>query len=283
VERAERSPILPGLPVTRIDASRRSLSRAAREIWQAREVLYFLTWRNVKVRYKQTVLGAAWAVLQPLLTMVIFSVFLGHLAKLPADGFPYPLFVYCGLVPWFFFVYSLTEGGNSLLVDEPLLTKVYVPRLIIPLAAILAGLMDFAIGFGLLLALIAYYGIPLTLSAVAIPLFLLLALATCFGVGVWFAALNVQYRDVRYTLMFLTQAWLFATPIVYPSTLVPESLRPLYGLNPMAGVVEGFRWSLLGKTPSTGLVLVSAAVAAVLALTAAIYFRRTERRFADVV
>lgn len=270
-------------PVIRIDNAPRTLASALIETWQAREVLYFLTWRNIKLRYKQTVLGAAWALLQPLLTMVIFAVFLGHLAKVPSEGLPYPLFVYCGLVPWFFFVYALTEGGNSLLADEPLLTKIYVPRLVIPLAAILAGLLDFIIAFALLLAMIVYYDVSLTASVAAVPLFVVLAVITCFGVAVWFASLNVQYRDVRHTLTFIVQAWLFATPVAYPSSLVPDALQPVYGLNPMAGVVEGFRWALLDTSPDPGLILVSAGVAVTLAITAMMYFRRTERRFADVI
>lgn len=249
-----------------------------------RELLYFLTWRDIKVRYKQTVLGAAWAVIQPFFTMVVFSIFFGRLAKVPSDDIPYPIFAYCALLPWQLFAHSLTESGNSLVANERLITKVYFPRLVIPMSAVLAGLMDFAIAFVVLIGMMLFYGIVPTLAIVMLPLFLLLAVTTALGVGLWLSALNVQYRDVRYTIPFLTQFWLFVTPVAYSSSLVPEALRPLYGLNPMAGVVEGFRWALLGKTEGPGVLLaVSAIVTALIFVGGLYYFRRMEKTFADVV
>jgi lipopolysaccharide transport system permease protein len=271
-------------PVTIIRPSRGWLSLQLRELWEYRELLYFLVWRDIKVRYRQTVLGAAWAVLQPLFTMVVFSVFLGRLAGVPSDGLPYPIFAYCALLPWQLFAYALTESGNSLVANQTLITKVYFPRILIPLAAVLAGLVDFSIAFVVLLGMMFYYGIVPTAAVVTLPLFLLLAIGSALAVGLWLSVLNVQYRDVRYTIPFLTQFWLFATPIAYPSTLVPEQWRLLYGLNPMAGVVEGFRWALLGTSGTTGqMSIVSALVVIVLLIGALAYFRRTEARFADLV
>jgi len=271
-------------PVTIIRPSRGWLSLQLRELWEYRELLYFLVWRDIKVRYRQTVLGAAWAVLQPLFTMVVFSVFLGRLAGVPSDGLPYPIFAYCALLPWQLFAYALTESGNSLVANQTLITKVYFPRILIPLAAVLAGLVDFSIAFVVLLGMMFYYGIMPTVAVVTLPLFLLLAIGSALAVGLWLSVLNVQYRDVRYTIPFLTQFWLFATPIAYPSTLVPEQWRLLYGLNPMAGVVEGFRWALLGTSGTTGqMSIVSALVVIVLLIGALAYFRRTEARFADLV
>ncbi len=254
------------------------------ELWAYRELLYFLTWRDVKVRYKQTVLGAAWAVLQPFLTMIIFTFVFGRLAKVPSDGLPYPVFAYAALLPWQLFAFSMNQAGNSLVASQQLIKKVYFPRLVIPLSAVLAGLVDFLIAFVVLLGMMAYYRIAPTAAVVFLPLFLLLALATALAVGLWLSALNVQYRDVRYTIPFLTQFWLFATPIAYPSSLVPEQWRVLYGLNPMAGVVEGFRWALLGTERGSGaVILASAAAVALLLVGGLIYFRRMERTFADVV
>lgn len=254
------------------------------DLWRYRELLYFLTWRDIKVRYKQTVLGAAWAVIQPFFTMVVFSIFFGRWAKMPSDGIPYPIFAYCALLPWQLFAHSLTESGNSLVANERLITKVYFPRLVIPMSAVLAGLLDFAIAFVVLIGMMLFYDIVPTIAIVTLPLFLLLAVATALGVGLWLSALNVQYRDVRYTIPFLTQFWLFATPVAYSSSLVPEALRPLYGLNPMAGVVEGFRWALLGKAEGPGTLLaVSAIVTALTFVGGLYYFRRMEKTFADVV
>jgi len=271
-------------PVIVIRPSRGWVALKLRDLWQYRELLYFLIWRDVKVRYKQTALGAAWAIIQPFFTMVVFSVVFGRLAKIPSDGLPYPIFAYCALLPWQLFSHALTESGNSLVANERLITKVYFPRLVIPLSAVVAGLVDFAIAFVILLVMMAYYGVTPTVAVFTLPLFLLLALGTALGVGLWLSALNVQYRDVRHTIPFLTQFWLFATPIAYPSSLVPEPWRSFLGLNPMAGVVEGFRWALLGTARAPGLILV-VSVAAVLALLVSglYYFRRMERIFADVV
>jgi lipopolysaccharide transport system permease protein len=255
-----------------------------RALWSFRELLFFLTWRDVKVRYKQTVLGVAWAILQPALTMAVFTVFFGRLAKVPSDGIAYPVFVYCGLVPWQLFAFSLSESSNSLIANQNLIKKVYFPRLIIPISACLAGIVDFTISAVVLGILMAMHGIVPGSAAIFLPLFVLLALLTALSVGIWLAALNVKYRDVRYTIGFLSQFWLFATPVAYPASLVPERFRWFMGLNPMAGVVEGFRWSLLGTgRPPTALLLVSGAVVLFLLLAGLLYFRRMEETFADVV
>src|SRR5438477_964704 len=219
------------------------------ELWEYRELLYFLTWRDIKVRYKQTVLGASWAIIQPFFMMVIFSLFFGRLAHVPSDGIPYPIFVYCALLPWQLFSHALTESSNSLVANERLITKVYFPRLIVPISAVLGGLLDFAIAFVILLLMMAYYRIVPTWAVVTLPAFLLLAMLTALGVGLWLSALNVKYRDVRYTITFLIQFWLFATPVAYSSSIVLARWRALCGLNPMAGGVEGFRWALLGQSP----------------------------------
>jgi len=254
------------------------------DLWEYRELLYFLVWRDVKVRYKQTVLGAAWAVLQPFCTMVVFSVFFGHFARMPSDGLPYPVFAYCGLLPWQLFAHALTESSNSLVSSQNLITKVYFPRLVIPLAAVLGGLVDFGISLAVLLGLMAWYGIVPSLAVLTLPLFVVFALATALAVGLWLSALNVQYRDVRYTIAFLTQLWLFATPVAYPASLLPERWRVLMGLNPMAGVVEAFRWALLGTSQVPGPMIAVSVVIVIGMLTGGLfYFRRTERRFADLV
>ena len=254
------------------------------EVWQYRELLLFLIWRDIKVRYKQTALGAAWAILQPVFSMVVFSLFFGRLAKVPSDGIPYPVFAYCALLPWQLFAYALTESSNSVVANERLITKVYFPRLVIPVAGVLAGLVDFAIAFSVLIILLLSYGIHPTWTVATLPLFVLLAILTALAVGLWLSALNVQYRDVRYTVGFLTQLWLFLSPVAYPSSLVPERWRPLYGLNPMAGVVEGFRWALLGKTPAPGAMLAVSVLVVILLLAGGLfYFRRMENSFADVI
>jgi len=253
-------------------------------LWEYRELLYFLVWRDIKVRYKQTALGAAWAILQPVMTMLVFSVFFGRLAKVPSDGVPYPVFAYVALLPWQLFAFALTESSNSLVASQNLITKVYFPRLVIPIASVLAGLVDFAIAFLILLMMMLYYGIVPTAAVALLPLFLLLAIVTALAVGLWLSALNVKYRDVRYTIPFLTQFWMFATPVAYPASLVPAKWRPLYGLNPMSGVVEGFRWALLGKSHAPGpLLWVSVAAVAVILIGGLRYFRKTESTFADVV
>jgi len=260
-----------------------------RELWRYRELMWFLAARDINVRYKQTALGVAWAVIQPLFTMIVFSVFFGRLAKIPSDGVPYPLFVLTGLLPWQLFSYALTQSSNSLVNEQRLITKVYFPRLVVPLASVLSGLADFAIAFVLLLVGIAAYiaigakvafGLPLLL----VPAFVVFAVAAALSVGLWLAALNVQYRDVRYTVPFLTQMWLFLTPIAYPSSLVPAEYRVLFGLNPMTGVVEGFRWAMVGgPAPDAGMMAASIAMTTALLVGGLFYFRRLEIRFADVV
>jgi lipopolysaccharide transport system permease protein len=272
------------IPVLVIEPSKRGVRLSLNDVWLYRELLYFLIWRDVKVRYKQTILGAAWAILQPVMTMLVFSVFFGRLAKMPSDGIPYPVFAFTALLPWQLFAYALSESSNSLVSSQNLITKVYFPRLVIPLAAVLAGLVDFAIAFIVLLSLMWYYSIVPTAAAALLPLFVILATATALAVGLWLSSLNVKYRDVRYTIPFLTQFWLFLTPVAYPSSLVPEQWRVLLGLNPMAGVVEGFRWALLGKTQGPGpLLLVSILAVAILLLGGLVYFRRTEKVFADLL
>lgn len=254
------------------------------EIWRYRELLYFLTWRDIKVRYKQTVLGAAWAIIQPFFTMVIFSIFFGRLAKIPSDGIPYPIFSYAALVPWTFFANGLRQSTDSLVTGANLIRKVYFPRMVMPISSILSGVVDFALAFIVLLGMMLFYGIIPTANVVWLPLLLLLALVTSLGVGLWLTAMNVQFRDVRHTVPFLVQAWLFASPIAYPSSLLSEPWRTLYGINPMAGVVEGFRWALLGTETTPGpIIFVSTFVAITLLVSGAFYFRRLEKTFADVV
>jgi lipopolysaccharide transport system permease protein len=248
------------------------------------ELLYFLIWRNIKIRYKQTVLGAAWAVIQPFFTMIVFSIFFGRLAGIPSEGVPYPIFAYTALVPWTFFANALSQASNSLLEHERMITKIYFPRLLLPVAAVLGGLLDFAISFSILIGMMIWYGLTPTVGLLLVPFFVLTATFTALGVGLWLSALNVQYRDVRYVIPFLVQFWLFSTPIAYPSSLVPEKWQFLYGLNPMAGVVEGFRWALLGTSnTSTELVLASLLTMFVVLISGLYYFRRMEETFADVV
>jgi lipopolysaccharide transport system permease protein len=272
------------LPHTIIEPSRGWMSLHLSEVWHYRELLFFLIWRDIKVRYKQTVLGAAWAVMQPLFTMLVFTLFFGRLAKVPSDGIPYPLFAYAALVPWQLFAYALTESSNSVVLNERLISKVYFPRLVIPLASVLAGLVDFVIAFVLLIGMMLWYHVTPTWAILTVPLFVILTLVTALSAGLWLSALNVQYRDVRYTLNFIVQFWLFASPVAYSSSLVPPRWRPLYGLNPMAGVIEGFRWALLGKSQAPGPMLaVSVLVVAVVLIGGLHYYRRMERTFADVV
>ena len=254
------------------------------ELWEYRDLLWILALRDVKVRYRQTVLGAAWAVLQPLLTMLVFSFFFGRLAGIPSDGVPYPLFSFCGLLPWQFFSNTLTQAGNSLVGSQNLISKVYFPRLAIPVSTLLTSLLDLGIQFTVLLLLLAWHRTAPSPAIVALPLFLLLLLCSALGAGLWLSALNVEYRDVRHAIPFLAQFWLFVTPVVYPSSLVGERWRWALGLNPMAGVVEGFRWALLPGAPLQGsLVAASVASSLLLLLTGLLYFRRMERSFADVV
>lgn len=270
-------------PIVVIQPQRGIAALKLADLWEYRELLYFLAWRDVKVRYKQTVLGAAWAIIQPLFTMVVFSVFFGRLAKIPSDGLPYPIFSYVALLPWQLFAHSLTYSSQSLVSEAGLIKKVYFPRLIIPIASVLAGLVDFAVAFVILLGLMVYYGIPPTLNLIFLPVFTLLAVVSALAGGLWLSALNVKYRDVRYTLPFLTSCWLFLSPVAYPSSMIPQKWQWLYGLNPMAGVIEGFRWSLLGSSPPLSAVYVSMALTAVLFVGGLYYFRSTERFFADLV
>ncbi len=255
-----------------------------RELWEYRDLLYFLVWRDIKVRYKQTALGATWAVLQPLLTMAVFSLFFGKLSSIPSDGVPYPLFSLAALVPWSFFAYGVTQSANSLVGSQNLIKKVYFPRLAIPLGTVLSGLVDLGLGLVVLLGMMLAYGVVPGWNALWVLPLLLLVLATSLGVGFWLSALNVQYRDVRFVLPFLVQFWLFATPIAYPSSLLAEPWRTLYALNPLVGVVEGFRWALLGTATAPGSMIVVSSLAALLVLVGgAMYFRRMEKTFADLV
>jgi lipopolysaccharide transport system permease protein len=255
-----------------------------RELWEYRELLFFFVWRDIKVRYKQTLLGVAWAIMQPFFAMLIFTIFFGRLANIPSDTIPYPLFSFAALVPWMYFANALTQSSNSLIEHERIITKVYFPRVILPMAAVLSGVLDFSIAFVLLLVLLGFYSVMPMLSILAIPLLVVFAAATALGVGLWLSALNVQYRDVRYVVPFMVQFWMFATPVVYPTSLVPAQWRPLYGLNPMVGVIDGFRWALFGQVPESLLVpLVSVIAVAVVLIGGLYYFQRMEETFADIV
>jgi lipopolysaccharide transport system permease protein len=276
-------PAHPDVPVIEIGPPQGWVGLDLRELWRYRELLAILVWRDVKVRYKQTVIGALWVVLQPVLTMALFSMIFAGVAGESAGVVPYPLFVFAALLPWQLFVRALSDSSTSLVVNQALITKVYFPRLLIPLAAVLSGLLDFVIALGVLAVLMVGYGVLPGAAVFALPLFVLLALLAALAVGVWLAALNVQYRDVSYAVPFLTQFWFFATPIAYASTLVPERVRWLYGLNPLVGVVEGFRWALLGTAPPGPLLWISVAATAVLLVSGLFYFRRTEDSFADLV
>ena len=254
------------------------------DLWQYRDLFFFLAWRDIKVRYKQTLLGASWAVLQPLLTMLIFSFIFGKLAGLPSEGIPYPVFTYTALLPWQLFAFALSQSSNSLVGSQQLVSKVYFPRLIIPIASVAPGVIDFVISFVVLIGLMVYFKIQLTTRLFALPLLLLLALLTALAVGLWLSALNVEYRDVRYVVPFLTQVWMYATPVAYSSTLIPEKWRWLYGLNPLTGVVESFRWAVLGKGESlASLFWVSVVMIFILLVSGLFYFRRMEDTFADVI
>jgi|HigsolmetaAR202D_1030399.scaffolds.fasta_scaffold11825_2 ABC-type polysaccharide/polyol phosphate export systems, permease component len=282
-QRANAS-VAPTAPVTIIEPSRGWVQLRLRELWDYKELLYFLVWREVKVRYKQTAIGAAWAILQPLLSMVIFSIFFGRLAKIPSDGVPYSLFSLAGLAPWTFFSNGLSQSALSLVTSSNLVKKVYFPRLIIPISSVLSGLVDLGLTLCLVLLFGLYHGVFPTANIAWLPAFAMLAFMTALGVGLWLSALNAQYRDIRYVVPFLTQFWMFATPIVYPSSLLNEPWKTLYALNPMVGVVEGFRWSLLNTGNSPGpMVAVSATVAIVVLISGAYYFRAMEKTFADVV
>jgi lipopolysaccharide transport system permease protein len=270
--------------VLRIEASKGWVPLKMGELWEYRELIYFLTWGNVKIRYKQTVLGAAWAIIQPFLTMLVFSLFFGKLAKVPSDNIPYPIFTFAALVPWTFFSNALRLASNSLIGSAHLITKVYFPRLAIPMATVLSGVVDFAIAFVMLLLMMLYYGITPGDRMIWLPLFFLLALVSSLGTSLWLSALSVEYRDVQHLMPFVLQFWLFATPIAYSSSMLSEPWRTLYGLNPMVGVVEGFRWSLLGTHTEPGtIIIISSVAAAITFISGAFYFRRMERTFADMV
>jgi lipopolysaccharide transport system permease protein len=281
---AETSQLAPVPSRVIIEAPRGWQALDLRGLWQYRELLYFLAWRDVKVRYKQTALGVAWVVLQPLLTMVVFSVIFGRLMNVPTGGIPYPIFSYVALLPWNFFAGSLTRSGNSLVADANLLSKVFFPRLILPAAAVLSMLVDFAISFVILVGMLIFYRIPLGPAALTLPLFLALAFLTALGSGLWLSAINVKYRDIAYVIPFLIQTWFFLTPVAYPITLIPEPWRFLWSLNPMTGVVEGFRWALLGQQAVPGIfIFLSSSIVLIVFVGGLFYFRRMESEFADVV
>lgn len=278
--------------ILHIRPSRGWTSLQLSELWRFRELIYFLIWRDVKVRYKQTLLGASWAVLQPVLTMVVFTIFFGKLGKIPSDDVPYPIFSFTALLPWGLFSKAISDAGRSMVANRNMITKIYFPRLAIPLSSVLSGLVDFSIAFLVLIGMVLYYNyapnstynIVLTPAILLLPLFVLLALVTSLGVGLWLSALNVNYRDINYVLPFLTQLWFFLTPIVYPSSLLSTNFQLVYALNPMVGVVNGFRWSLLGIDYGLPVTFLISSVVAVLLLTSGLfYFRRMERTFADLI
>ena len=271
-------------PTLRIEPPRDWLELRLNELWQYRELLYFFVWRDVKIRYKQTVIGIAWVVLQPLMTMAVFTLFFGRLAKLPSDGLPYPVFYFSALVPWAYFSTALQSCTSVVVDNQRVITKVYFPRVILPLSAVVSGLVDFAIGFVVLFVVTAVYGIKPTLAALWLPVLVFLAVLTALAVGLWVSALNAVYRDVRYIVPFLVQFWMFASPVAYPASLVPARWRWLYGLNPMAGVIEGFRWALTGQgRPPDSILFASAAMVLVMLLGGLIYFNKMETTIADVV
>src|SRR6267378_6267540 len=254
------------------------------EIWFNRQLLGFFIWRDLKVRYKQTAIGAAWAILQPFMTMVVFSLFFGALAHIPSNGLPYPIFYYSALLPWMYFAGALQNATNTMVEHQRVITKVYFPRLLLPMAAVVSGLVDLAIGFVVFLGMMLYYGIAPGRAILLLPFFLLLAVLTALGVGLWLSALNAIYRDVRYVLPFLIQFWMFASPVAYPSSLVPEKWRWLYSLNPMTGVIEGFRWALTGRGAPPNLLLAVSSAAVLLVVAGGVsYFDKMEGTIADVV
>jgi len=270
------------LPFVRIQASKGWVSLPLRELWEHRELLFFLAWRDVTIRYKQTIFGATWAIIQPFLQMVAFSLIFGQLAKIPSDGIPYPIFSYAALLPWNYFATALAKSSNSLVGSQNLITKVYFPRLILPVASVLPALLDFAIAFVVLLGMMVFYGIAPTPAILLLPLLVLVTMMCALGCGLWLSALNVDYRDVGYVVPFLTQLWMVATPVAYPSSLLDEPWRTLYGLNPMVGVIEGFRWIMLGTQPPETLLFLSAGISLLLLVSGAFYYRRAERTFADI-
>jgi lipopolysaccharide transport system permease protein len=274
----------PESPVVRIEAHRGWLALDLGELWAYRDLIYFFVWRDIKVRYKQTVIGAAWAILQPVLTMLVFSLFFGKLARIPSQGLPYPIFYYTALLPWSYFATAMQGATNIVVENQRVITKIYFPRVVLPISSILSGLLDFAISFAVFLALMAYYRMVPTRAVIWLPAFMLLAVLTALGVGLWLSALNALYRDVRYVVPFLVQFWLFASPVAYPSSLVPAKWRWLYGLNPMAGVIEGFRWALTGHgDPPSILLAASSGAVVLLVLSGLVYYHAMEGTIADVV
>jgi len=273
-----------GKSVVRIESHRGWLALDLGELWAYRDLIYFFVWRDIKVRYKQTVIGAAWAIFQPVLTMLVFSLFFGRLAKIPSQGLPYPIFYYSALLPWMYFATAMQAATNIVVENQRVITKIYFPRVVLPISSVMAGLVDFAISFAVFFALMAYYHIMPTRAVVWLPFFTLLALMTALGVGLWLSALNALYRDVRYVVPFLVQFWMFASPVAYPSSLVPAKWRWLYGLNPMAGVIEGFRWALTGHGDPPGILLAASSCAvALLVLSGLVYYHAMEGTIADVV
>jgi lipopolysaccharide transport system permease protein len=272
------------LPILRIDARNGWLALDLAELWAYRELLYFFVWRDIKIRYKQTVIGAAWAILQPVMTMLVFSLFFGRLAKIPSQGLPYPIFYYCALLPWMYFATAMQAATNVVVEQQRVITKVYFPRVILPISSVMSGLVDFVISFAVFVCMMFYYRIVPSKAVMWLPAFTLLAVLTALGVGLWLSALNALYRDVRYVLPFLVQFWMFASPVAYPSSLVPAKWRWLYGLNPMAGVIEGFRWALTGHGQPPGVLLAaSSAAVGLLVFGGLIYFHAVEGKIADVV
>ncbi len=280
------SPPAEEVPTIVIKPTRGLASLQLRDLWHYRELLYFLVWRDVKVRYKQTALGIVWVLLQPLLSTVVFTVLFGVILGVQTGNVPYPVFALAGLVPWQYFAGSLNRGSTNLVNSANLITKVYFPRLVIPLSSVLSGLVDFAVGFGAMIVLMLIYRVPLTWNVLLLPFFLLLALATALGFSLWLSALNVKYRDVKYVVPFMVQIWMYLTPVIYPVTIIPQRFRPYLALNPMTGVVEGFRWALLGETGAQapgGLFAVSVLITLVVLIAGAFYFRSVERTFADII
>ena len=272
------------LPVVHIEARRRWLALDLSELWAYRELLYFFVWRDIKVRYKQTVIGAAWAVLQPVLTMLVFSLFFGKLAKIPSGGLPYPIFYYCALLPWMYFATAMQSATGIVVQNQGVITKIYFPRVVLPISSVLSGLVDFAISFGVFLVMMIYYHIVPTRAVFWLPVFTLLAVLTALGVGLWLSALNALYRDVRYVVPFLVQFWMFASPVAYASSLVPAKWRWLYGLNPMAAVIDGFRWALTGHGQPPGIMMAASSLAVVLLIFGGlVYYNVVEGTIADVV
>ena len=275
-----------GLPeIVRIQPAKGIVPLNLREVWSYRELIFFLIWRDIKVRYKQSVLGALWAILQPFVTMIVFTIFFGQIAKLPSDGLPYPIFSYSATVPWAFFAAALSVSARSMLSSGNMISKIYFPRIIVPLASVLANLVDFGIAFLLLIAMMFYYHIIPTINMVFLPLFLLLSMITAMGVGLWFSALYVMYRDVGYIMNFIPNLWQYISPVVYPASMIPAKWRLVYALNPMTGVIEGFRWALLGSPVSvTPLMFAcSTLIALVIFISGLYFFRRMERIFSDML